>query len=791
MDGWHFDPLSALVGAAAAFLLIGLVRLLRISFAQMRERAKETTRQVVGRATASAEQRYRQRIAAWASEHHVLSPLASLESVFVPPLLIPPPLPPDPAATHPTNRRPIPPETLLSGHSRVIIVGGLASGRTTLLTHLALLHANPASEGPSETPHRLPLYVALPSLDWTVSEEETKALTAAERLVQAAVETVNGSSSHAAALHRNLSAGTALVLADGWDELPPEHRERAAAWLGRLAEDLPGNLWVVAAGLEGFAPLVDAGFTPLRLAPWQPSQVETLFRRWQQAVAPEEEGPSPRPTSILEALRTGATPLELSLRSWLALLGEPSSLSPGEVFLKGMDRLLGPEEVTEEEVWLPTAVRVALGRLALTLQQEGRPTASRKEIEEALETALPPEGERPARARERAWEVLTGARGVLQPRGQDSFGFTHPLWRAFLAARQMLALPAEAMLDHLEDPAWGPVVDFYAEWGPMEPLIEAWFAQPDDLWHTRLRRAARWAARAPADARWRNGVMALLARTLLKPDLPLPIRQQIADALVQTGDPGVTFFLSQAVRHSLAEVRVVAVKTLGLMAREADLSTFEEALADPDTRVREAAVAALGTVGDRAAVHQLARLLVEAEQEMRIEAARALARCGEEGWEVLREALQHEDLLTRRAAVYGLAEVTQPWVEPQLTDVARDDPEWIVRSAAETVLEAKEKRPHPVQPPLEVSEMGWLIAWAAEQGEVVGRGDAAFAVLLRAIEEGTPEVRKAAAVALGLAGRPEHVPVLRRAMKEENPEIAAAALEALEELCHRHGITVQ
>jgi hypothetical protein len=40
-------------------------------------------------------------------------------------------------------------------------------------------------------------------------------------------------------------------------------------------------------------------------------------------------------------------------------------------------------------------------------------------------------------------------------------------------------------------------------------------------------------------------------------------------------------------------------------------------------------------------------------------------------------------------------------------------------------------------------------------------------------------------------GKPEHASALREAMEDEDPEVAAVALEALEELCLRHDITVR
>jgi HEAT repeat protein len=296
---------------------------------------------------------------------------------------------------------------------------------------------------------------------------------------------------------------------------------------------------------------------------------------------------------------------------------------------------------------------------------------------------------------------------------------------------------------------------------------------------------------APPRAKWRNGVMALLARRLLNGAPPFAIRQRLAKALIQTGDPGVVYFLRQAADHVNIDVRVAALEALGHLAGEADLPTLEIALDDPEPAVQEAAVAALGTMGGRAAIHRLTRLLIEAEQELRVKAALALARCKGEAWEILQEALQEEDLLTRRAAVYGLAEIPQPWARDLLVKTTREDSEWIVRSAAETALEAVDAPTEPVEPPLEASEAGWLISWAAQRNEPVGRGEAALPVLLRALEEGEPAIQRAAIRALGLIGRPEHVPLLRQKMEEGDPETAAIAMEALRELAQRHDIAVR
>jgi HEAT repeat protein len=811
MSDWRFDAVSAAIGAVLAWIAAWAAYRWRKRLAHLRDQIRTAMRRLAGRITASAEQRYRERVAAWASQVSAFSHVVPLERVFVPPPLIPPHPSPNPSAKQPRARKPITWESALNGHPRVAVVGGLASGRTSLLAYLALIHARQeSSELLGTAPERLPLYVSLPAMEWKQpaaeeqAEEDEEAKpeekrpkpeeeSPIEQLIRSALGTVGGSSAYASALREGLRNGAAVILADDWDTLDEEQRQEAATWLGQLADELPGNLWIVVAGSHRFAPLVNAGFAPLRLGDWELSHARALLTHWTADLQPAEgetpRDPAPLAAMLPPALQQKATPLELALRCWLFFAHGEMPDGRADVFLKAVDHLLEPQE--KDPIWAPADVRAALSQLAFTLQEERRTTASREEIVEFLKAALPPESEQGARAQDQILQVVTRPGGLLRPCEDDRYTFPHPLWQAFLASRPLATLSPDVLLSHLEEPRWAQVVDFYAAVAPMEPVIQAWLSRPDDLWYTRLRTTAHWATFAPPSAKWRNAVMALLARTLLAPDLRLPIRQRIADALLQTGDPGVVYFLRQAAGHSKPEVRATALRALGQLAGEADLPTLEVALEDPEASVREAAVAALGVMANRAAIHRLTRLLIMAEQELRVSAAVALARCGGEAWEILQEAMQEDDLLTRRAAIYGLAEVDRPWAHELLLNAVRNDTEWIVQSAAEMMIEVQESPAQGVVPPLQISEEGWLISWAAERGEPVGRGEAAFPVLLRALREGPPSIRKAAVGALALVGRPEHVQALRGALEDESPEVAAAALEALDELGPRHGIVIR
>ena len=417
---------------------------------------------------------------------------------------------------------------------------------------------------------------------------------------------------------------------------------------------------------------------------------------------------------------------------------------------------------------------------------------SREEVDALIEAALPLPEERPKRAATHVFRALTGERGLLRPVDPHRYTFAHPLWQAYFAARQLTTAEPDTLPEQLEerldDPRWAEVLRFYAESGDMGPLVAAWLRTPDDVFRTRLRTLGVWVGAAPEEATWRNGAMAVLARGFLQPGLHTQVRQALAKTLAATGVPGVTYLFRQALGHPEAEVRVAAVIGLVRTAGEADLPALEAALADEETAVHETLVRELAHMGTDAAVRWLAQLLLEADERLSLAAAEALAQCGEEAATFLREAADSEDVLARRAAVYGLAQLGARDV---LERIAREDQEWIVRSAASAALEELEQREQAtgVAPPPEIEQLPWLISWAAAQGEGVGLDEAARRMLTRALNDDDAAVRIVAAKTLAQMGRPEDVEPLQSRLKDPDPAVASAALTALAEISKRYDLS--
>jgi hypothetical protein len=497
-------------------------------------------------------------------------------------------------------------ELVARGHPQLAILGTPGAGRTTLLAHLAFVCARPTETGTTlGLPQgRLPLYVPLPAMDWDeINHEGEQGERGAqkgdevERLTMAALAAAGGSSRLGRPLRQRLEAGQSIVLADGWDELLPQQRQRAAAWLA-------------------YAPLTEAGFVPLTLASWDVEQVETFARQWVEVCAPADESPTvvlrELAAKLRRAARAGSSPLELALRAFVHLSDGQSPAKRVDLFEQTLDLLLWQEQ--EEKAWLSAACRVTLGQVALELHQEERTTASREEIEAAIEAALSPPEERPARAVAHVFRALTGERGLLHPAGTNRYAFVHPLWQGYLAARQMGAVAPASLVERLDDPRWADVLRFYVELGDMGPLVTAWLRSPDDMFHTRLCTLSSWINVAPEGATWRDGAMAMLARGFLQPGQPAITRQALAEALATTGVPGVTYLFKQALQHPNEEVRTAAVLGLARIAGESDLPDLEAALSDEDPAVRQAAVRGLAYLNIDAATRLLERVLLEGDE---------------------------------------------------------------------------------------------------------------------------------------------------------------------------------
>lgn len=274
--------------------------------------------------------------------------------------------------------------------------------------------------------------------------------------------------------------------------------------------------------------------------------------------------------------------------------------------------------------------------------------------------------------------------------------------------------------------------------------------------------------------------MRSLSNHLQRDNLPLGLRARLLSALLLSNDPGVSVLLRQISHTSSQDLRLLSALGLGYQLDPHSLNRLSEMLAEPESVVSQAACFALAKLGNLQSLELLGSALLHSSDGVRRAAAEAMALDQREGHEMLKEASQMEDLMVRRSAVYGLARIDQPWAEQILNQLALEDKEWMVRSAATQVIESQGMENESIpRAPAGLHEIPWLISFAGDRGIGIAPGQPAKNLLITALLEGSPEQRQAALETLQMYPDPSALPHIYELIESRFGVLQPAAFETL------------
>ncbi|MET7477075.1 NACHT domain-containing protein [Streptomyces sp. NPDC005648] len=364
-----------------------------------------------------------------------------------------------------------PADQALSGHDRVLLRGGAGSGKTTLIQWLAVSAATDATDRMAYLTGRIPFVLPLRTLT-----RHGQGLPAPAHFLAAVGCPLAGSQPEGWE-SRVLSAGRALVLVDGLDEVPEPERARARTWLRDLLETFPGNRWLVTSRPSAVREdwLAADGFTELGLSSMSPSDVASFIRRWHRAAAtgvPDEDLLLPAyEAQLLDAVRTkpdlgrlATNPLMCGLicalhrdrRGYLPHGRKELYDSALSMLLVRRDRerdVSGPELSEEPQLQL-------LHRLAYWLIRNGRTEMDRSRAENIIGEVLP--AIPTARVLGDAHAVLRHflvRTGLLLSPTPDTIHFVHRTFQDYLGARAAVEAGDFGLLaEHAGDDQWADVI---------------------------------------------------------------------------------------------------------------------------------------------------------------------------------------------------------------------------------------------------------------------------------------------------------------------------------------------
>ncbi len=795
------DVFSFWLGFAAAWAVVFVLWTQRRRLADVHARLQDALGGLRVKLTAGTERNFRDDVRRYAQSAHLAGALFPLDSLKIEPRFLQPPPTYDPDQPPPDDDlNTIIPELadwpelagiydgptlslrdVLGGTQPLVILGGLGTGKTTTLAMLATLAAAGDDALFPESP--TPIFVHAADFDFTPSPKaDVAAPLIAAAQARASLITTANLSRH---LRMRLKRATCLVLIDGLDELPYEGIQVVADWLRAFRDAYPQHRVIAACGLSGFGPLTALGLAPIAIAPPNAQATQTLAanwaHEWQNSLGRQRKRAAldVDPSILLGWLNIGGqgrTVGELTLRIWGALSGDIPGPRPAD-WLSAFVRRHGLNAIEQ------TALRL------LALRILGRRDATGLLKSDARELLLPLVTQNASGKAELEPGVILDSlitRRLLVRVGRDRIGFAHGLLAAHFAAE---ALEDVGVAEPETHPLWAEALALYASRGDLTPIAAQLLKQPADALHTHLFTVAGWLRDAPARAAWRGDVFRRLSRLMLDAVQPESLRVRALAALVASQDPTVARFFAQTLAGSEPFARRLGALGLGALREPSAIPQLAAALNDPYLDVRWASALALAVIGSDAAIETLRRGLEQSDLSIKLAAAQALARNTEQGFAILSEALNKPEHETRRAAYFGLADVGGDAARALLETGRIHDPEWLVRNAATELFETRFEKPRPAPVPYTPPEhQAWLVAWAAALGAGVPPGRGAIDLLNRALGEGEPEIRIAAAEALAMLGDPVAARELYRVLGDpREPLVRDAAFRALAAISAQSG----
>jgi HEAT repeat protein len=797
------DAFSFWLGFAVAMLIAWALYASRRHLQGIRDSIGGALRRLADRLTSGTERNWRDDVHRYAQTLHLAGGLFPLDDILIPPRFFAPDPPIDPArppADDDLNtvipifpdwpdlaaiyRAPtISLEQAFVEDKPVVVLGGPGTGKTVTLAHLASRAALGDETLFPDSP--TPIFIHVADLDLPLQPKQDVAdpLIAAAQLHASALTATN----LARHLRGRLQRFRCVIFLDGFDELPPTQIEAVAGWLRQFKQQYPNHRLIAAAGVTGFGPLTSAlsgetaplGFGPLYLAPPTADDQRALVKKWNAAweAARARSRRKASPADIDPHITLG----------WLSLTTYGRSLF--ELTLRLMGVMIGDARGAHPADWLEAHLlrqgvtakgQAALGKLGLALvsnmDSAGLSRAAARDL--VAPCFLLPNGDYELDANAFLDQMVN--RRILVRQGKDRIAFRHNLLAAYCAATA-LATQNELPKPEPNTPLWPWTLYFLASLSDMLPAVKHALTQPADVLYSDSLNCARWLRDAPANAVWRGEVFKRLSQLLLNPNLPETLRARALTAFVSANDATISALFRQALTSPDPYTRRAAALGLGALGDNASISSLTALFNDEYLEVRWAAALALVNIGSDAALQALRQGLHTGDDVVRQACAQALARNAEVGYEFLREALESNDLATRRAAVYGLGETRAPWAASLLEEKRKEEREWIVRNAIEAVAQQlTAPAPQAPQPFLPPESQGWLVEWAAGQQIGVPPGKGAVDVLNRALKEGAEPIRLAAAEALARLADPASARELYTALRSaDSPLVREAAFRGL------------
>lgn len=657
----------------------------------------------------------------------------------------------------------------------------------------------------------MPVYVHMADIDIRTSEfgSEIDPAEPLVRAVQRAMSRVTASTIPRN-LYKRLNNGQVLLLLDGYDDLPEVDRTAKMYWLEAFIAEYGRNFIIAVGTASGYGALTRLGFSPVFLRPWSDLDIAYAIDRWADAwqhLGGTKNRPGTKPEAKFieraKARSRALSPFDLTMKIW-ASYADDADVAGIEGWLRSFISRHLPADQPLNTI-LPQLAQAAALQLNEGFITQERLEALAGSIKSPLqisldgeeddlaetETAKKGKGKTKSQDKEEAEAASTQGKliamlrrsGLLVRHPNNTYRFNHPFIAAYLASLTLKDANESILTNKAVDPRWSQAVAYAATHMPIEVAVRAKLDAPADLLQNHLLEATRWLSYAGPDVSWRGPLLKQLGNIFIAPNQYPLVRERIAAALVSTRDKNTLFIFRQAARNANLDVRRLACLGIGAVGEVEAIQDLIPLLRDKVDDVQLAAAFALGAIGSEPALDALVEAFTEGTEKLRQAIAETFAAIPDEGHPILYDAISDEEMMLRRAAVFGIRRIRANWALISIYRAFLEDDQWYVRSAAQQAFQELQHGNFgaPTVYPT-VDSIPWLAEWAAEHGERVPQGEGAQQVLLKALQEGEPYIRILAATASGQLGLASNTKALYGALRDRQEEVRVAAYHALADL---------
>jgi len=814
---FHLDRISFWVGVVTGALLFWFIATLRQILPKLRETIRGRSTDVNRFNNNAAEEKLRKETLRQAQGMHLSAEMFSLDEILVPPKLLAPlpqvvpggPIPPEDAVTQTIAYMPEWPELAarygsptLDLHQpikqglNIVIVGQPGSGKSTALAYLASQISRRECPDPALNEY-LPLLIHVADLGISpkMAPDPGKTLV---NVVAKRFPTAN-QPQIVTLVQTRMAEGKLLLLLDGLDDLPPYAIRETSAFLDTLLKQNPNLHLVTTASPDFFGSLLTFDIRPFALAAWGETQLETFVGAWEKAW---EEWIIPQ-TTPMGQVRTADlalvghwmasadqfyTPLEWTLITWAAFAGD----SRGSTVRDAIDAYLFRHNLSP--------FRPMLEQLAVQSILDSRPVFNRKLAESILQEyasaqiasqALDDQvllerlrDEKPASttAETPAPGFDISRSGIFLTLAGDQVRFIHAVIGGYLAGCG-LANGSDGLERLTTQQTWSGkslALRFLGASRDISAIIDPYLKDVEGPLYRNLMIVSRWIKDAPNTMKWRTSILQSLTGLVQKDELPMAVRERVLSAILCSEDENLPVLFREMMFTNSALACKIGAIGCGAIRDEKSVDGLIVLLSNPDQMVRKAACLALVAIGSQPALEAVTKVLIQADENSRRAAAEALANNRRDGFEILKDGSISEDILIRRAVVFGLSRIREEWAREILEKMRIEDSQWIIRNAAAEAIESSQGQdpylPQLMPPP---AQSPWLVEYAANQGTGIPGGSDARELLLYVFQSGREEESLAALDYLRLSPDPEVIGPIYQAVWTGTGSVREAALAVL------------